>query len=102
MSAESTTAADSEAAPSAWPTASGVARDATRPTLLAAIHPKCPCSRATVAQLSGLLARVPKDTFAIELLMLQPAQAPEGWTDAPIVDAARALPGASITWDLDG
>src|ERR1700722_18065386 len=46
-----------EEAPARWPWDTTVSRDATRPTLLLFLHPQCPCSRATVAELERLMAR---------------------------------------------
>lgn len=40
-----------------WPAKTSVQRDSNRLTLIMALHPRCPCSRASVAELSSLVAR---------------------------------------------
>jgi hypothetical protein len=46
-------------APASWPAQTRLTRAADRATLLVFVHPRCSCSRATLAELSKLLARVP-------------------------------------------
>jgi hypothetical protein len=45
-------------APARWPAASSLTRDPTRATLLMFVHPRCPCSRASLIELGHLVARV--------------------------------------------
>jgi hypothetical protein len=45
-------------APAIWPTASRIARDTGRPTLVMFAHPRCACSRATIGELAILMAHV--------------------------------------------
>src|SRR6478672_6772348 len=40
----------------AWPAESHVQRAHARPTMLVFVHPHCPCSRATVAELATVMA----------------------------------------------
>jgi hypothetical protein len=44
--------------PRDWPSASGLTRDPSRPTLVIAAHPQCPCTVATLGELSRILAEV--------------------------------------------
>ena len=42
-----------------WPSASTLTRAADRAQMLVFVHPRCTCSRATIAELGKTLARVP-------------------------------------------
>src|SRR5689334_5850812 len=42
--------------PAAWPGGDAVSRTPGRPTLVLAMHPACPCSRATLDQLDRLMS----------------------------------------------
>ena len=42
--------------PELWPSESRLLRETTKPTLVLAIHPLCPCSRASLAELAKLTA----------------------------------------------
>src|SRR5438105_2192626 len=44
--------------PARWPSASAIAPARERPTLVMLLHPRCPCSRASVEELDRVLARV--------------------------------------------
>src|SRR5262245_53158680 len=43
-----------------WPIASGIARDTQRKTLIAFLHPRCPCTQATVNNLVSAMKRCPE------------------------------------------
>jgi hypothetical protein len=45
-----------EPAPAKWPAGVALARTDGRPVMVVALHPECPCSRATVSELERLLA----------------------------------------------
>ena len=47
-------------APISWPSETPLRRDSTRATLVMALHPRCPCSRASVGELAELMAQTPK------------------------------------------
>lgn len=99
--------ADRDARPAAqgpakarWPEASGWQFDRERPTLLMFIHPRCPCSRASLSELERVLAEHPNaDT---RLVMVKPAGAPDDWDQSATAAAANELPGVSILRDEDG
>lgn len=42
-----------------WPLASGLVRRAGRPTLVVFVHPRCPCTRATLRTLERIVSRHP-------------------------------------------
>src|SRR5262249_36879308 len=53
------------------------------PALLVFLHPHCPCSRATVDEIAGVLARCPGPVSVRAFLPAPPAPA-EGWADTPL------------------
>lgn len=83
-----------------WPAESGVVRD-HRPTLLLFVHPRCPCSVASLGELAALLDEAPGSVDA-HVLFWQPPQAGPEWRDTQLVQQARELPGVAIHWDEAG
>jgi len=86
------------AVPSRWPSDSRLAEADGRPHLVVALHPHCPCSRATVRELALVMARA-GDRLAAHALLVQPDGAAEGWTDTDLSRAAAAIPGVTIVRD---
>ncbi len=86
-----------------WPEDSRISK-ATLPadhTLVLALHPECPCSRATVDELGGILATTDKHLQA-RVLMVQYSNIPERAEDSPLWKQAAALPGVILVVDIDG
>ena len=54
-----TTPGVAAAAPTSWPAGVALPRSAGRPTLVLFLHPRCSCSRATLAELERVLTRCP-------------------------------------------
>ncbi|MBL8793932.1 MAG: RedB protein [Planctomycetia bacterium] len=67
--------------PAAWPADTGLKLVPHRLTLVLALHPRCPCSRVTVAHLADLLARHP-DRVSATILLYHPEAEP---ADADVV-----------------
>lgn len=72
-----------------------------RPQLLLFVHPKCPCSRASVSELAEILAEEP-GAVAAEVVLVRPAGADAGWEQSPLSAAAAKLPGVRVTIDDQG
>lgn len=87
--------------PATWPTAVAAQRAAGGPTLVLLIHPRCPCSRATMAELAQLMAEC-GGKLRTTVLMLRPAGAPPGWERTDLWDRAAAIPGVSVRADDEG
>src|SRR5688572_27113248 len=64
--------------PEKWPAGSRLPRVPGRPTLIMAAHPRCPCTRASLGELSWIVARSQGQLSAF-VLFLKPSAAPEGW-----------------------
>ena len=89
------------AAPAQWPAASSIARRPGVPTLVLLLHPHCPCTRATLGELSRVVART-RGRFAIELLFVVPKGKPARWAHGDLWRSATELPGAHVTLDPEG
>jgi hypothetical protein len=96
-----TTPAPAREPPGSWPTASGIKLTAERPTLLLFVHPRCPCTRATIGELAVLATHCP-GRFDARVLFYKPAGAEPGWEQTDTWHAARRIPGVAVGIDLDG
>jgi hypothetical protein len=68
--------------------------------LIVAVHPKCPCTRATVAELAKVLGRSKAQPDLVALIYT-PTRAKEEWLHSGIVEALSKL-GFRIIEDRDG
>src|SRR5881409_3333569 len=91
----------SRAAPRCWPAQSQIPHDANRSTLLLFVHPRCPCSRATLGELNALLAHCPGQIDA-HVLFLRPEGTAEDWVKTDLWRAASAIPGVTVHCDNAG
>ena len=64
--------------PVRWPRDCPIPLDPARPTLLIFLHPRCPCSRASVAELAAVSA-LQRDRFAVHAILYRPVEPSEGW-----------------------
>ncbi len=96
------TAGDPAAVPDRWPAAAGLPLAAGADTLVVVVHPRCPCSRATVDDLAGLLARCPPGRLRTTVLFVRPAGVPAGWERTALYEAAAAVPGVAVVVDDGG
>ncbi|MFB1481591.1 RedB protein [Corallococcus sp. RDP092CA] len=70
-------------------------------TLLVFLHPRCPCSRATLSELARLLDRE-GGRLATRVFVWAPREAPPGFERSELWTRAAALPGARVVADVDG
>ena len=75
--------------------------------LLVFLHPRCPCSRATLEQLERVGKIAEAESAAntppsIHLLIVTPPGAEEGWERGDILARARRLDGAVVSLDREG
>jgi hypothetical protein len=61
-------------------------------TLVLALHPKCPCSAATLAELAQLLSRN-SDRVTVYALFIRLPGMPAGWEHDRLWDQASQIPG---------
>jgi hypothetical protein len=88
-------------APHDWPANSGLRLDAQLPTLVMIVHPHCPCSRASLAELNSLMTRLQGRVVA-HVLLSTPEGLDEAWAEGPLWQLARIIPDTEVRVDLDG
>jgi hypothetical protein len=87
---------------SRWPQASSIARLPDKFTLLLFAHPQCPCTAATLEELSRLLPKVAVNRLDIHVFFLLPANSPRGWERTPLWTTAQSIPGVKVWSDPEG
>jgi len=70
-------------------------------TLVVAVHPRCPCTRASLFELQRLMARC-GGRLGCRVLVVRPAGAPQDWEATDIVRTVRRLPRTEVELDADG
>jgi len=92
----------SGATPGDWPMDSALPPPAPgHATLVLALHPRCPCSRATLGELAQIAAHT-RDRLRMCVLMIRPSGMPEGWERTDLWTAAQSVPGVTVLADPDG
>ena len=84
-----------------WPVESQIVRDPARANLVLFLHPHCPCSRASLAELSEIMTHCDGQLLA-QVLFLKPSQMPDGWEMTNLWHRATAIPGVRVWSDRDG
>ena len=87
--------------PSVWPPQSRISRDLERPTLLMFAHPDCPCTRASIEELSILMTHSQNKVNAY-VVFLQPQGSGEKWLHTDLWRSAEAIPGVVVQADEEG
>jgi hypothetical protein len=87
--------------PGQWPGSSTLQRSSGASTLVMFVHPKCPCSRASISELAVLLAHSGGHLHA-QIVFLKPLGEEDSWTHTDLSRAASELPGTSVLNDLEG
>jgi hypothetical protein len=97
----SATPGDSGVPPDHWPSDSTVKPAPGKFTLLVFLHPRCPCSRATLREFETLVAKA-QDRLSPHLLFAQPAGSPDEWANTDLWRSAQEISGARPEIDLIG
>lgn len=84
-----------------WPAASHLAVRPQVPTLVMFVHPQCPCTRASLAELRGLLPKF-KDRVTCDVVFLRPEGVEDSWTHSDTWAAAVSIPGTQTLEDTGG
>jgi hypothetical protein len=101
MAAYEMTPASTATAQGRWPAASHLTRDWERPTLVTFVHPRCPCSRASLAELERLTSDC-RERFSHTIVFVRPAGFAPGWERTGLWNTAKRLEGASLVCDPQG
>lgn len=67
-------------------------------TVVMAIHPRCPCTRASLEAVARLLANR-SGRVSATFLLVNPAEAPTNFANTAIVEAAKKIPGTKLVVD---
>jgi hypothetical protein len=87
-------------APSAWPESAALPRDRGTYTAVVALHPECPCSRATIEELDSILAHC-GDRLEVHALFVdvpglpEPAEKSDLWARASRIARVHARKDAT-------
>jgi len=84
-----------------WPTSSTLHRTADEPTLVVAVHPMCPCSRASVAELARIAARAPR-RLRILVIFTDAATDSSAVRSSDLWQSVAMIPGATPVVDAGG
>ncbi len=101
LSAYATSPCDPGVRGSRWPADSTIPQQRGQPTLLLFLHPRCPCSGASLAELERVLASS-GDHVAVHVIVFKPRGAPANWERTTVWGQAAAIPGVNIRTDEGG
>jgi hypothetical protein len=87
--------------PARWPRASQLRRSGLRDTLLIFVHPGCPCSRASLAELTRFRS-ITGDSVEIFIVFLLPDLTTAEWERTDTWTAATRVPHAELLTDTMG
>ncbi|HEX7833208.1 MAG TPA: hypothetical protein VF787_26365 [Thermoanaerobaculia bacterium] len=91
-------AADRGSTPSTWPASTKLEHATDKPTLLMFMHPNCPCTRASVTQLTRILAAAPRGLQPKVIFVARPA-AEHDWRVDWLTSMTRDVPGSTYVLD---
>jgi hypothetical protein len=87
--------------PVSWPPASRIPFYPGRIQLVMLAHPQCPCTRASLAELSEITARS-DEKLITHVLFFDPSERPAHWDDENLEQIARQIPSVHVVLDRDG
>jgi len=84
-----------------WPADAEICRNEAGSTLLMFVHPRCPCSRASLDQLDRILARC-QDRLTACIVFCVPDGFADEWAKSSLWRAADAMPNVTACIDVSG
>lgn len=84
--------------PTKWPTDCQISLNPHGHTLVMFVHPRCPCSRASLIELMRIHSQV-SDQVEMHLLFFQPDACSKEWTDSELHRMAERIPDVRIAPD---
>jgi hypothetical protein len=88
-------------APTAWPSASTLVREPDLHTLVMVAHPRCSCTRASIAELSWVMTRLHGQLRAY-VLFAAPEDVSEDWERTDLWESAAIIAGVTVVGDPGG
>lgn len=95
------TPGEQDALPAGWVAPAGLAVAEGRPTLVLFAHPRCPCTRATMAAIERLQRDVPVG-FATRVVFYEPVGVDAAWREGGLWSRAGKLVDAHVIADPGG
>ena len=84
---------------SRWPAGLPLRRATRGVTIVMSLHPKCPCSRATIGELARVMTH---GEARVYVLFVRPQGVPLNWERTELWSAAAAIPGVFVVADDEG
>lgn len=75
-----------------WPSKSTLTRSELSHTLVMAVHPKCPCTRASVRELKRVIDGVQRPV-KVYVVFVKPEGSDNSWDDTEIWNSVAGIPG---------
>ncbi|HEY6329549.1 MAG TPA: RedB protein [Blastocatellia bacterium] len=88
-------------APASWPRSSRIKLSGDTPTLVMTAHPRCPCTKATIAELNRIMSDC-QGRLAATVLFIKPDGVKESWERSDLWSSAASIPGVTVMTDDDG
>jgi hypothetical protein len=87
-------------APATWPPDSQIARADEAVSVVVFLHPHCPCSSSTLAELGRILARSPRGC-RVTIAFNSPTSQARDWGRTSLRERAETLAGVEVIDDVD-
>jgi len=84
-----------------WPADATLARNESGHTLVVALHPECPCSRATLEELGKIMARA-GGRLRAQVWCVQYAEIADKAEQSALWEQAKRIPGIELRVDHEG
>ncbi len=89
--------ADASKNPQVWPKQSAIGRDSSRPNLIMFVHPKCPCSFASLTELAKIMDS--RHNLRATVVFVKPANVKNHWEQTELFKRASSNPNLSVFVD---
>ena len=96
-----TTPGESASAPKVWPRDALIPTRKDSPVLVMFVHPRCPCSRASIGELAAVMTHAEAPVQAW-VCFLKPAGFSDGWEKTDLWANAQRIPGVKVLRDENG
>jgi hypothetical protein len=84
-----------------WPAGISISPSGDGPTLIVFVHPRCPCTRASLGELEHILSCC-QGSLRAYVIAFRPAIAEAGWEHTDLWRIASKLHGIRLLSDVDG
>src|SRR5258708_4565357 len=95
------TPGQAQTSPQRWPTVTQVPTTLGLPTMVMFLHPHCPCSRASMAQLSLIMAHS-QNKVRTQVVFVKPPNFSQDWVKTDLYHSALQIPGVYVLIDDGG